>query len=234
MTDGPRIRLPEIGPYLGRLGDATRRFDDPHVGLDEVRLATVSELFERAHAARGFLLIGDLAGARAALDRIEWLGVWRSAASKVADLTIASIGARIERAQRLSGCPNRLASRRLPGPEDREVLGAKLEAAGIPLERQVARGFPSDDRWPEAVRQSAVALEDSWEQLEVVVREALRAAEPDVDAIARWRPSPLPWQIGFGILAAIAGWLGLTLGGFLPLPGWLDGLHRWFWSLPWP
>ncbi len=231
---GPGVGLPEIGPYLGRLADATRRFEDPTVGLDELRLAMVSDLFERAHAARGFLLTGDQGGARAALDRLGWLEVWRTTAAKATDLTLASVRARMTRAQQRSGCPDRLLNRRLPTTEDREVLAAKLEAAGIPLESQVARGFPNGDGWWEAVRRSAVALEDSWEQLEEIVRATVRSADAEVAALEGWRPSPTPWVIGLAGLTVAAGWLGLAIGGYLPRPSWLDGVHRWFWSLPWP
>lgn len=51
--------IPEIGPYLGRLADAVRRFSDPGVGLDVVRLQLVTALFERTQSAREFLLTGD-------------------------------------------------------------------------------------------------------------------------------------------------------------------------------
>jgi hypothetical protein len=234
VSDGSRVTLPEIGPYLGRLAEATHRFEDPTVGLDALRLTMVSDLFERAHAARGFLLTDDRAGARTALDRPGWLEIWRSTAEQAADRTLAAIRARMIAAQQQSGCPGRLLQRRLPTQEDREILAAKLDAAGIPLETQVARGFPSGDGWWEAVRRSAVALEDSWEQLEEAVRAALRAAEPEVAALERWRPSPTPWLVGVGCLTLVAGWLGLVLGGYLPRPSWLDWLHRAFWSLPWP
>lgn len=233
MTGPGQNGLPEIGPYLGRLADATRRFGDPTLGLDDLRLAMVSDLFERAHAARGFLLLDDQAGARAALDS-GWLAVWRTAAAKATELTLASVRARMIRAQQRSGCPDRLVNRRLPSTEDREILAAKLDAAGIPLERQVARGFPPGEGWWEAVRRSAVALEDSWEQLEEIVRATARAADAEVAAVEGWRPSPTPWLIGLACLTVTAGWLGLALGGYLPRPGWLDGVHRWFWSLPWP
>lgn len=234
MSGPTRVSLPEIGPYLGRLTDATRRFDDPHLGLDAIRLAMVSDLFERTNAARGFLLTDDLEGARAALDRAGWLEVWRGAVAPVTDRTVATIRARIARAQGWSGCPDRLVGRRLPTSEDREILAAKLEAAGIPLEEQAGRGFPLGEGWWEAVRQSAVALEDSWEQLEEVVRRELRAAESNVAAIEAWRPSRVPWLVGLACLTLLAAWLGLALGGYLSRPAWLEGFHHWFWSLPWP
>jgi hypothetical protein len=229
-----RLALPELGPYLGRLADATRRFDDPELGLDSLRLAMVTELFERAGAARNALRDGHLEEARATLNEAHWLEIWRRAAGQATDLTIALVRARLQRAQWISGMPDRFLARRLPTKEDREVLGAKLEAAGIPLENQLGRGFPREDGWWEAIRRAAVAVEDSWEQLEDVVRATLRTTEAEVRVVEGWRASPVPWVIALVAAIAATGWVGLTLGGFLPRPGWLDGFHRLFWSIPWP
>lgn len=234
MTE-PSIRsFPEIGPFLGRLTDATRRFGDPTIGLDEVRLGLVTDLFERSHAARGFLSVDDFAGARAALDKRGWLEIWQGAAQAVADRVIDARRQGLLRAQRLAGCPDRVVKRWLPSAEDREMLAAKLEAAGIPLEEQVARGFPVGPAWWDAVRQAAVALEDSWEQLEAVVLDESKATARQISHLEGWRPSRAPWLAAGVGLTVLFGWLGLVLGGFLPRPSWLDPVATWFWSLPWP
>ena len=79
-----------------------------------------------------------------------------------------------------------------------------------------------------------MALEDSWEDLEAVIRSELAEARPVVDQVSRWQPSPLPWYLALGVGVALTGWLGLVLGGYLPRPQWLDPFSAWFWSLPWP
>ncbi|MEZ4458038.1 MAG: hypothetical protein R2882_16050, partial [Gemmatimonadales bacterium] len=67
-----------------------------------------------------------------------------------------------------------------------------------------------------------------------IVRDELRRTEPAVAAIGAWRPSLVPWFVALGVAALATGWLGLALGGYLPTPGWLQGFHDWFWSIPWP
>ncbi|MGE0441111.1 MAG: hypothetical protein AB7S39_11550 [Gemmatimonadales bacterium] len=229
-----RVDLPEIGPYLGRLADVTRSFEHPDVDLDRVRLDLVSELFEQAAIARGFLLTGDTGGARAALDRAVWSKLWREAADRATERTVAAVTGRLERAAASVRYPRRLLAASLPSAEDRAMLAARIDAAGIPLEERVARGFPTGVGWWEAVRQTTTALEDSWEALEEIVRDELRRTEPAVSAIGAWRPSLIPWFVALGLAALATGWVGLVLGGYLPTPVWLRGFHDWFWSIPWP
>lgn len=231
--DAGADELPEIGPYLGRLAAATRRFPDPEVGLDEIRLELVSGLFERVGVARDFLLTGDRAGARSALDRPTWLELWRAAAAKATDRTQAAIAARIERAGHRSRYPQRKLAGLLPGPEDRAVLAARIDAAGIPLEERTAR-IPQGDQWWEGIRQAAVALEDSWEALEEQVRQELATGALTAARVEQWRPSLRPWFVALGLAMVVVTWLGLVLGGQLPRPPWLDPLNDWFWSIPWP
>jgi len=236
MTRDVPPALPELGPYLGRLADPTRRFEYPSLGLDQIRLQLVTDLFELASSAREFLLIGDGEGARSALDRSVWLDAWRTTAARAADQTASAIEERLERAAERSGFPRRRLRGLLPTPVDRAALLAKLEAAGIPLEDRLARGFGSagGEAWWDAVRLAATAVEDSWDQLEEVVRHELAGAEEEARRIERWRPSAAPKLAALGAAIAAAVWLGLVIGGFLPGPKWLDPLADWFWSLPWP
>lgn len=233
MTGGGRgVELPELGPYLGRMADATRRVPEP-AGLDAIRLDLVTALFERAGVARDFLLTGDREGAGSALDRTTWMTLWREAAARAAEVTAVAIVARLELAARRSRYPARKLSQAVPSADERAVLAAKLDAAGIPLEERTGRLTAGDDWW-DGIRQAAVALEDSWETLESEVGAALAAAEAAAARIEAWRPSLRPWWISLGIASAVVAWLGLVLGGYLPRPPWLAPLNDWFWSLPWP
>lgn len=225
--------LPELGPWLGRLPEVVRRDTDPDHELDPVRLELVTAMFERAAAARDFLLAGDVDGARAGLDRAAWLEVWRRAVEQVAERTGAVIDARLELAARRSGAPRRCLLAARPDAEERAMLHARLDSAGAPLERELARGGDPTE-WPAAVRRRAAALEESWDELERLAREAVSARSPAVAALEGWRPPTALWVGLAAVLGLVAGWLGLALGGWIPRPAWLDPLADRFWSLPWP
>ena len=231
---GP-TRLPELGPYLGHLVDPPGQFEPAGIGLDEVRLAVVTDLFERAQAARGFLLTGDTGGALAALGRSAWLELWRGAIDRVTDRTMVAVETRLRRAAKASAMPGRRLARILPNAEDRLVLHAQLDAAGIPLEDLTDRlAHARPEAWVEIVRQAAGALQTAWESVERVVSQSLMDWEPAIRVAESWRPTPLVRWVPAVLLAGLAGWLGLGIGGYLPLPGFLAPLTAWFWSLPWP
>ncbi len=190
-------------------------------------------MFERAAAARDFLLAGDVDGARAGLDRAAWLEIWRRAVEQVAERTSAAIDARLELAARRSGAPRRRVLAARPDAEERVMLHARLDSAGAPLERELARGGDPTE-WPAAVRRRAAALEESWDELERLAREAVGARSSTVAALEAWRPPKTLWVGLAAVLGLVAAWLGLALGGWIPRPPWLDPLADRFWSLPWP
>jgi hypothetical protein len=234
VTAAPLEPLPELGPYLGRLADPAPRFDPEAIKLDDVRLALVTDLFERARATRDRLAAADVTGARMALGRTAWLELWNRAVDGAAAEVLAAVDHRVQfvgKTRRLS--PQRIRAL-LPDPDDRAVLRARLEAAGIELEELIAAAPPErGDRWVETVARLARELEASWDRLEAVAREEIGHWERRLAALPA--PGPARWQWVVAALAAlIAGWLGLGIGGYLTLPSWLDRLRDWFWSLPWP
>lgn len=113
------------------------------------------------------------------------------------------------------------------------MLHARLDSAGAPLERELARGGDPTE-WPVAVRRRAAALEESWDELERLAREAVSARSSTVAALEAWRPPKALWVGLAAVLGLVAGWLGLALGGWIHRPAWLDPLADRFWSLPWP
>jgi len=226
--------LPELGPWLGRLPEMGRRDTTDDFTLDPVRWAMVTELFERADAARDFLVAGDTEGARTALDRAAWLAIWSPVVDDVAERIARALSSRLARAARVSAASPRQLEPLALHADDLAVLRAKLDAAGIPLERELGRAPARGAEWLAQIRRACHALEASWDELESTARGELAARQPAIDRVARSEPRRLAWWGSIGVAAALAGWLGLTLGGYLPAPGWLAPFADWFWGLPWP
>jgi hypothetical protein len=112
------------------------------------------------------------------------------------------------------------------------VIRSRIEAAGIPLER-----IESPDSAPDvttALLHAAMALDESWERLGATSLAELASWERDVARVRAWRRNTTVLWIATALAAIAAIALGLSLGGYLPAPGPLGVLQRWFWSLPWP
>lgn len=207
----------ELGPLLGRLASPATR-GPASLPLDNVRLDLVSALYEQKADARR--------------EGRTWLGLWRTAAHAAAARCLEEVDRRFAAAAAESRIPaRRLASHR-PTNADRQAVISRCESAGIPLE-QIASAMGAE-AGPEGLLRLAMALDDSWERLVRVVDEELHEWAVEVSAVRAWhRPRRLLWAITAGsVLAAVL--LGLSLGGYLPAPGPLAWLQRWWWRLPWP
>ena len=80
------------------------------------------------------------------------------------------------------------------------------------------------EAWQDALRTSARRLDASGLDLENAVVGETRRWERMADDVSRWRK---PWWLVVVVSVlglAIAGWLGLVLGGQLQAPGWFSGL----------
>lgn len=223
MTDTP---LPEAGPLLGRMTDVTRRGADPALDLDRIRLGLVSQVFEQVAQAR------VAPGKTELLAPDVWLGWWRAAVKQVVDGLLAAHRERLLHAAARRRYSVERARRLLPDAEAAGMLAARIEAAGIPLETLAAdrrRSTPAEE-----LRRWAVALDDAWDELEVVAAREYAGLEASVRVVDAWRPSVWPWAVAGVSLAAGLVWVGLAVGGLVQRPAWLDPLADWFWSIPWP
>jgi hypothetical protein len=228
------VTLPELGPLLGRLIEVPAELTPADAALDAARIQLLTTLFEHAATARELLVRGNSPGARTALGRTTWLETWERA---VAEATSA-IGAEISQRLRDAAAVSRFRARRLapllPGPEDRRVLAARLSAAGIGLEAAVPRLEDPSTPWTDALRRTAGELEAAWEQLVITAHQELSTWDRRATEIRQWKRPWTPLVVTGLLLLGFATWLGLVLGGYLPAPGWLSPLTRWFWNLPWP
>lgn len=234
MTDSSTLSsLPELGPLLGHLASpdapASR---DPE--LEPVRLALLSALFERAGKARALLAAGDSGAARAALAREVWLGIWEGAVAATLTALLTGIERRLRDAASISRIGRKRTASLLPSPEDRRILGARLGSAGMGLEQATLELAKPSLEWDEALRRTAGELTDGWDRLVALARQERDFWERRIADVRAWRRSWRPLVLAATALLLLAIWLGLVLGGYLPVPGFLRPLTDWYWSLPWP
>jgi hypothetical protein len=234
--------VPELGPSLGRLTDpeAEPGSESPDVRLDDIRLHLVTGVFELAGAARGFAAAGDRQGAMASLSRVAWLGLWEKALVSAAERITASVNSGLEVAAEESRFPRRrLAPLRLR-PDDTRAIAARLGRGGAPFVaaldqlEQAARGSaPNGDvegAWRDQLNAAARRLEAAWLALESAAAAEQRLWQMDVDRVRRWRRPRWPLWLLTVLVVGAAGYLGLVLGGYLPVPPPLEGLAAFWWA----
>lgn len=236
----PLTAVPELGPLLGRLADTSVTLPRPPLALDDIRYALVTELFELAGAAREFADDNDLADAAASLGRRAWLDAWERAVSAVATRVAERIDSRLRGAARESRLPARQLARLLLDDEERRGIAVRLGVAGGPfvaaldaLESTVpavGRGDAALLRWHEALGRVARQLEVAWAALSDAALEEEAAWNAEIERVRRWRRARWPLWAITALVLAVAGYLGLVLGGFVAVPGFLRPLAEFWWS----
>ena len=234
--------VPELGPSLGRLTDPGPEpgADGSAVRLDDIRLRLVTAVFELAGAARGFAAAGDEQGAMASLSRVAWLGLWERALASTAERITASVNTGLEVAAEESRFPRRRLEPLRLRPDDTRAIAARLGRGGAPFVaaldqlEQASRGpSPNGDAaraWREQLNAAARRLEAAWLALEVAAAEEQRHWQSDVARIRRWRRPRWPLWLITALVVGGAAYLGLVLGGYLPVPPALRGLAQWWWA----
>jgi hypothetical protein len=231
------IRVPELGPSLGRVltGTGPAAAGPP---LDACRLQALSRLFEASGEARRLAAEGERARALGALDAQIWLDAWEEAVKGVAAALIVHVNARLAAEASAARMPRRLRrSVPLDAAEERGISG-RLGAVGAGLvpaldalhERtERLRGATAAERealdeWQETLLVAARRFEAAWLGLADQAAAELERWAEVAAGIARWRRPLWPVAaVGIPALAAAA-LLGLVMGGYLPAPGWLVAL----------
>ena len=238
-TTSPREVVPELGPLLGRLAD-------PAVGparglaLDDVRFALLSELFELGGAARQFAAEGDVPAAASSLGRHGLLEAWERAVAVVAARVTERIDARLRGAAAESRLPRRRLARLLLDDEERRAISVRLGVAGGPfvvaldaLEHTVpgvGRTGAGLAAWHDALGHVARRLEVAWERLSAAAGEEEAAWDAEIERVRHWRRPRWPLWAITAIVFGVALYLGLVLGGFVPVPGVLRPFAEYWWS----
>jgi hypothetical protein len=132
----------------------------------------------------------------------------------------------------------------LLGPSDLRAIGARLGSSGAPfvsaldeLERTLrsasgtpARAGGSTDEWRAALEAGARRLETAW--LAVISAAGMEEEHwrGEAERIRTWRRPGWPiWLITLAVIVA-AGYLGLVVGGYLPVSPPLAAVTEFWWS----
>lgn len=239
------LEIPELGPSLGRLVvPLPAAPGSAHwIGLEDIRVGLVSQLFELAGDARRWAREGDRELALATLNGAAWDTAWGSAVESVAERAAAAVSDRMLAAARESRLPSRYA-RHLPlDPAEVRALAARLDRGSQPLREslvtldQLAPAARSEraplaavHEWQSALLASARRLEAAWLALEEVLREEWRTWGAEVEEVRAWRRPLWPLVAIGALVLAIASYFGLVVGGYLPVPGPLSGMVERIWA----
>ena len=241
--------VPELGPSLGRLVDPPLTRGDRgslDLGLDDIRLNLVTGIFELAGAARSFAASGDRQGAIASLTRVAWLDLWERAVAAAAERLAEAVNARLSEAAKESKLPARQLEALRLKPEDVRAITSRLGSGGAgfvsaldALEQTVpsasasgSRGRAGQEEWQRALAAAARRMEAAWLALSAGAKVEQDRWKAEIDRARGWRRPTWPlWLISLSVLAA-ATYLGLVLGGYVPVPPLLRPLAEFWWSRP--
>jgi hypothetical protein len=245
-SSSTRLVVPELGPSLGRLvappplpaGAVTH-----WIALEDLRLALVNQLFELAGDARQWAREGDRELALATLNREAWLKAWQSTVGAVADRAAGAISTRLLAAAAEARLPPRKASALALDPDEVAALAARIDAEAAGLESalfhvdQAAHAARSGRasagavaEWQRAICAAARRMEAAWLAMEEALGREWQEWAVEVEEIRAWRRPLWPLVLSGGVLFLVAGYVGLVLGGYLPVPGLLRGVAEAIWA----
>jgi hypothetical protein len=239
--------VPELGPSLGRLVDPPSVPTDRgvlDVAFDDIRLNLVTGLFDIAGAARSFAAAGDRQGAVASLGRVAWLELWERTVGTAAERLATVVNERLRHAAHESRLPEKRLSSILLTPQDVRAIAARLGSGGArfvnaldALEQTVPAATAQGSRarvgleeWQRALTAAARRLESAWLALIAVAIVEQSRWKNEIERVRNWRRPTWPLWLITVTLLLLASYLGLVLGGYLPVPPLLRGLAEFWWS----
>jgi hypothetical protein len=239
--------VPELGPSLGRLADPpTVPADRGALGivLEDIRLDLVTRLFDVAGAARSFAASGDREAAIASLGRVAWLELWERSVAAAARRIADTVNQRLRDAAVESRLPEKPLEEFLLTIEDERAIASRLGSGGASfvsaldaLEQTIpaasaagARGRGGQEEWQSALGTTARRLESAWLALAVAARIEQDRWKMEIARVRAWRRPMWPvWTVTALLLLTVT-YLGLVLGGYLPVPAPLRNLAEFWWA----
>jgi hypothetical protein len=239
--------VPELGPALGRLSDPPAPPSHPSplgITFEDLRLELVTRLFDVAGAARAFMAAGDRQSAISSLGRVAWLELWEQTVAAAAQRMVEAANARIRDAAAESRFPRDQLAAALLSQDDLRAIEARLGSGGAgfvtaldALEQTVpaaaaagARGRLGQEEWQLALTATARRLESAWLALIQAAGQEEAHWQAEIHRVRSWRRPTWPlWLITILVLLVMV-YLGLVLGGYLPVPQPLEGLAEFWWS----
>lgn len=231
------LRIPELGPSLGKLITGTGRRPGGVV-LDTLRIQLATRVIEHAGEARQLAARDERAAALNALGREAWLAAWEETVTATGAALIDRINRLLEAEAHAVRMPVRLHRRVRLDEVERRALTARLGSSGsglIPALDQLSLASAaareatpmeraSVDAWQDGLKTAARRLEAAWLALEDGVEAEWQHWQGVADRVAAWRKPWWPVLVATAIALAVASWLGLVLGGYLPAPSWLQAV----------
>jgi hypothetical protein len=239
--------VPELGPSLGRLGDPPGLPSERgalDIVFEDIRLDLVTRLFDVAGAARSFAATGDREGAVASLGRVAWLELWERSVAAAARRMADTVNDRLRDAAAESRLPRKRLEEFLLTVEDERAIASRLGSGGASfvsaldaLEQTIpaasasgARGRGGQEEWQAALATTARRLESSWLALAAAARTEQDRWKTEIERVRAWRRPAWPvWLLTTLLILAVT-YLGLVLGGYLPVPGPLRSLAEFWWA----
>ncbi len=237
------LRIPELGPSLGKLISGTNRVPGG-IALDDIRVQLVSRVLDAAGEARRLNASHERAAAIETVGPSLWHEAWQAAVTSTADRLVQRSDAYLTAEARAAGVPRRRRRQFLLNDSERHMLQRRLGASGAPLvqaldvmemkalEALAPRGAERGalDAWEDALRLVARRLEAAWLGLEDALEAEVLRRRAIGDEIAANKRSLWPVFVFGTIGVIVAGWLGLVLGGYIDSPQWFSEL----WSVVFP
>src|SRR5579859_1680438 len=228
------LRVPELAPSLGRI-IVPRRLFDPWVPLDDIREELATRVLELGGEGRAAAEQAARARILEVTGRRAWAAAWDNAVRRAAARTADALAAEVTRTGREVRMPRRRLRRHLLTNAEKRAIAARLGTGGgtfvaalDALETAAARVADASvlekdahAEWQDALKTVARRLEAAWLALEEEVEEERRRWNPEITAIAGWRPSLWPVLVFWLPVAIALVWLGLILGGYVSAPAWL-------------